>query len=182
MDHWNTRPCFQPAEATLMDFRVDQQHGTTFVYVKPFLKQGTGWIHIVYWTTAGWCCLWCRPQTVHQRFSQHTILFHCGNKTGIIPMTNHRFPVSDGRIINIGTAGDKHEHPVVILSVLFKAFAKIVEELIYSGKPFTGTNQTGRPVHDSVLLYILKNNKVPSERVFSLLFKKINPACAGVPG
>ncbi len=29
-------PVFNSSEATLMDFRVSQQHGTTFVYVMPF--------------------------------------------------------------------------------------------------------------------------------------------------
>ncbi|MEI9946722.1 MAG: lycopene cyclase family protein [Chitinophagaceae bacterium] len=29
-------PVFKVDEATLMDFRVSQQHGTTFVYVMPF--------------------------------------------------------------------------------------------------------------------------------------------------
>ena len=30
------KPFFNPAEATMMDFRVHQQHGTTFAYVLPF--------------------------------------------------------------------------------------------------------------------------------------------------
>ena len=30
---------FNPAEAILMDFRVSQQHGATFVYTMPFSKK-----------------------------------------------------------------------------------------------------------------------------------------------
>lgn len=171
-------PVFNPAEATLMDFRVDQQHGTTFVYVKPF-SETKALVEYTLFTEqllddAAYDAGLKQYISDFLNIQSYAI---AETETGIIPMTNHRFPVSDGRIINIGTAGGQtRASSGYTFRFIQKHSAKIVEELIYSGKPFTGaTGNRKARFYDSVLLYILKNNKVPGERVFSLLFKKNKP-------
>lgn len=171
-------PVFNPAEATLMDFRVDQQHGATFVYVKPF-SETKALIEYTLFTEK-----LLDDAAYNAGLKKYISDFHCiqsytitETETGIIPMTNHRFPVSQGRIVNIGTAGGQtRASSGYTFRFIQKHSAKMVDELIRSGKPFTGKTASSKArFYDSVLLYILKNNKVPGDRIFSLLFKKNKP-------
>lgn len=171
-------PAFDPDEATLMDFRVSQQQGTTFVYVKPFSATKA----IVEYTLFTEHLL---PDAAYDEGLRNYIadFLDTGSYTvveteaGIIPMTNHRFPASEGRIVNIGTAGGQtRASSGYTFQFIQKHSALIVESMISSGTPpLRRKGHAKAQFYDSVLLYILKYNKVPGDRVFSLLFKKNKP-------
>jgi lycopene beta-cyclase len=172
-------PVFNTQEATLMDFRVSQQRGTTFVYVMPF----SATMALVEYTLftgelleparydeglRNYIDEFIRPgsyQVVEEEF-------------GVIPMTNHKFPGGAGQIINIGTAGGQTKPSSgYTFRFIQKHSARIVENLIKKGHPYIKVpGGTGRfRFYDSVLLHILRYNKLPGDKIFTGLFKKNKP-------
>jgi len=173
-------PVFNPEEATLMDFRVDQSQGTTFVYVKPFSSTRA----LVEYTLFTEKLL---PASEYEQGLRDYIRDHLGGvgyevieeENGIIPMTNYEFPSVDGRIIYLGTAGGQTKGSSgYTFRFIQKHSARLVESLVKKGNPFIPMPQGPKRFrfYDSTLLYILANNKVPGDKVFSLLFKKNKPA------
>ncbi len=175
-----TEPVFNPEEATLMDFRVDQSRGTTFVYVKPFSARKA----LVEYTlfTASQLSSGEYDEGLKDYIRQFLGLnaYHISEtETGIIPMTNHAFTPVNGRIINIGTAGGQTKGSSgYTFRFIQKHSARIVESLVKKGNPFILRPQGPRRFrfYDSTLLHILQYNKVPGDRVFGLLFRKNKPA------
>lgn len=172
-------PVFKPEEATLMDFRVGQEYGTTFVYVKPFSATRA----LVEYT------LFTENRLSSAEYEaglkDYISKFIGANsytieeeENGIIPMTNYRFPAVNGRIVYLGTAGGQTKASSgYTFRFIQKHSARIVESLLKKGNPFI-VRPAGRArfkFYDSTLLHILKHKKVPGDRVFSLLFKKNKP-------
>ncbi len=172
-------PVFNPDEATLMDFRANQHRGTTFVYVKPFSATKA----LVEYTLFTGQLL--APAEYEEGLRKYISDF-LGNTTyriteeenGIIPMTNHTFHAVNGRIINIGTAGGQTKGSSgYTFRFIQKHSARLVESLVKKGNPFVprpGGTRRFR-FYDSTLLYILHHNKVPGDKIFTLLFKKNKP-------
>ena len=99
-------PAFNPSEATLMDFRVSQQHGTTFMYVLPV----SGTRALVEYTLFTKELLEAEEYVVaikdyissYLKVTNYNVF---GEEFGVIPMTNIKFLKQIGRVINMGTAG-----------------------------------------------------------------------------
>jgi lycopene beta-cyclase len=170
---------FDPGVATLMDFRVDQKHGTTFVYVMPFTPT-TALVEYTLFTE--------KPlsQGEYDEGLKHYIDKHLmssdykvtSEEFGVIPMTNYKFPRRKGNIIYTGTAGGQTKASSgYTFRFIQKHSAAIVDSLIRTGNPFDGVKNEKRRFnfYDSVLLNILKRNKLPGDKVFTRLFKKNNP-------
>ncbi|HEX5654850.1 MAG TPA: lycopene cyclase family protein [Chitinophagaceae bacterium] len=167
-------PVFNPAEATLMDFRVSQREGTTFVYVMPF----TTTTALVEYTLFSKNLL--EPEQYDQgltnyikdqlKISSYSVR---EEEFGIIPMTSHRFPPSDGNTVHIGTAGGQTKASSgYTFRFIQKHSAAIVRKLINGESPVVKRN-TGRfHFYDSVLLDILANDQLPGSHIFSELFRK----------
>jgi len=174
-----TAPVFKPDEATLMDFRIAQQHGTTFVYVKPFSETRA----LVEYTLFTENVLSSAEYEQGLRYYISTLAGAesyniVEEENGIIPMTNYRFPAVNGRIIHIGTAGGQTKASSgYTFKFIQKHSARLVESLIKNGNPFiTQPAGSGRfHFYDSTLLYILKHNSFPGDKIFTLLFKKNKP-------
>ena len=172
-------PVFNPGEATLMDFRVDQKRGTTFVYVKPFSATRA----LVEYTLFTRELLATAEYEEGLRkyisnFLSNTAYTIIEEENGIIPMTNHAFHAVSGRIINIGTAGGQTKGSSgYTFRFIQKHSARLVESLVKKGNPFIPRlDGAGRyRFYDSTLLYILHHNKVPGDKIFTLLFKKNKP-------
>lgn len=168
---------FNPGEATLMDFRVSQQHGTAFAYVMPF-SVTKALVEYTLFTEE----LLNKPQydeglkeyiSKFLRIDSYRIL---EEEFGVIPMTNHRFPVNDGNIINIGTAGGQTKASSgYTFRFIQKHSAAIVEKLLAKKHPSVSMSKKRFLFYDSVLLNILKYKKQPGEKIFSGLFKKNKP-------
>ncbi len=173
------QPSFNPSQAILMDFRVKQQHGTTFVYVMPFSETKA----LVEYTLFTEKLL--SPQEYDEGLRTYLREFLAlesykvtEEEFGVIPMTNHKFPLSKGNIIFIGTAGGQTKASSgYTFRFIQKHSAAIVESMIKTGKPFAlrppGTRRF--KFYDSVLLHILQHNKLPGDKIFTRLFQKNKP-------
>ena len=173
------KPAFNPGEATLMDFRVSQGHKTTFVYVMPFSETSA----LVEYTLFTEKLL--EPFLYDEELKKYITRFLkidsykiTEEEFGVIPMTNHQFPLTDGNIINIGTAGGQTKASSgYTFRFIQKHAARIVESIVKTGSPFiklpTGTKRF--KFYDSTLLHILRHNKLPGDKIFTQLFQKNKP-------
>ncbi len=170
---------FDPGLATLMDFRVDQDHGTTFVYVMPFTP-ATALVEYTLFT----------EKLLSQDEYDVGLKNYIGQNLnirdyrisreefGVIPMTNYKFPRRNGNILYTGTAGGQTKASSgYTFRFIQKHSAAIVDSLISTGNPFDGIKKEKRRFHfyDSVLLNILQRNKLPGNEIFTRLFKKNKP-------
>lgn len=166
---------FDPKEATLMDFRPDQRHGTTFVYVMPFDRR-TALVEYTLFTAS------LLEREAYDEGLKAYITEQLGcpayevldEEFGVIPMTTMQFPGDEGRIIHIGTAGGQTKASSgYTFTFIQRHAARIVSAL----------SATGRPPHpepwlrkrfgwyDSVLLNILAKHVLPGWFIFRELFR-----------
>jgi lycopene beta-cyclase len=169
-------PMFNPAEATLMDFRVDQTHGTTFVYVMPF-SETRALVEYTLFT----------PSLLNDTEYDQAILQYVEKQLsiekykvlekefGVIPMTDHVFPSKDGNIVFLGTSGGQTK-PSSGYTYRFiqKHVDAIVSRLEKKGDPFTGNKSFEKRflLYDRILLNILFKRTLEGKNIFSLLFKR----------
>jgi lycopene beta-cyclase len=171
------KPCFDPAKATLMDFRVSQEERTSFVYIMPFSETEA----LIEYTLFSEKLLepkqYDEGLTAYiQKFLETGLYKIKEEEFGIIPMTNHRFPANDGNIINIGTAGGQTKASSgYTFRFIQKHSASIVRRLISGKSPVIKPGKRKFHFYDSVLLHIIQGKKLSGERIFSALFKKNKP-------
>lgn len=169
---------FDPAQPTLMDFRVAQDHGTTFVYVMPFSANKA----LVEFTLFS-------PSLLEQeaydeglrdyvkdylKITDYTLL---EEEFGVIPMTDHVFPAVNGNIVHLGTAGGQTKPSSgYTFRFIQKHVAAVVDQLAVSGNPFLEKSVLQKRFmwYDRVLLHMLFHKKMPGARIFTLLFSR-NP-------
>ena len=170
-------PVFDPSTATLMDFRVSQQHGTVFVYVMPFSTT-----HALVEYTVFSQELLNDEQYIHglNNYLEETLAINhyrvLSEEFGIIPMTNHRYPVSKGRVIHIGTAGGQTRPSTgYTFRSIQKHSAQIVQRLIEGKFPVVRERASRTRFYDITLLSILSEQKLPGDEIFTRLFFR-NPA------
>ncbi len=171
------KPAFNPAEATLMDFRTDQQHGATFVYVMPF-SATTALVEYTLFTEK------LLEQSQYEEGLKEYIkeFIKPGSykiteeEFGVIPMTNHRFPPGSGNIINIGTAGGQTKASSgYTFRFIQKHSASIVKQLQQSLHPIVRSPKRRFHFYDSVMLQILKQERPPGNKIFTDMFQKNKP-------
>ena len=167
---------FDEHTATLMDFRTHQDQGATFFYVLPFSRNRA----LVEYTLFS-------DEVLPPQAYDGALQSYVGNllggggyrileqEYGIIPMTNHRFPTHQKKIINIGTAGGQTKGSSgYTFYFIQKHSKKIVETLMQTGSPIIPTPSPRFHFYDSVLLHILQNNTLPGKDIFTTLFRKNN--------
>lgn len=102
-----TKPVFEPAVATLMDFSVPQEHGVHFFYVLPFSQTSA-------LVEATWFGTHLPGEDVYRRALNRYLTERLGLDTwdvslrerGVIPMTSERMPPRVGqRVYRIGLTG-----------------------------------------------------------------------------
>jgi lycopene beta-cyclase len=171
-------PEFKTGQATLMDFRPSQEHGTTFVYVMPFSETRA----LIEYTLFSEKLLHEDDYTKGLKGYIDNILGLRNWKVieeefGIIPMTNHRFTRRDGCILNIGTAGGRTKASTgYTFRFIQKDTADIIALMQQGGSPFTGRHGYSRfDWYDSVLLNILSHHTLEGARIFHDLFKNNSP-------
>lgn len=174
-----TEPNFNPAEATLMDFRVSQQHGTTFVYVLP-VSANKALVEYTFFNKAT-----LPPLAYNEALGNYLSSFLniteyqvIEEEFGVIPMTNIKFLKGIGRIINIGTAGGQTKASSgYTFRFIQKQSGAIVNALLQNGDPNVTESIASKrfQLYDSTLLNILHNNKMGGDKIFAELFKKNDP-------
>jgi lycopene beta-cyclase len=172
------KPAFDPLQATLMDFRVSQDRGTTFVYVMPFSANEA----LVEYTLFSSTLLDDKSYEngltdyINDRLklSDWRIL---EDEHGVIPMTNHLFPRRQGSILNIGTAGGMTKGSSgYTFRFIQKDTAAIVDSIRKTGSPFNAyVSQPRFQWYDSVLLNILSRGTVQGAAIFADLFQNNQP-------
>jgi lycopene beta-cyclase len=164
-----------------MDFTTGQQAGTTFFYVMP-LSTTRALVEYTLFTEQ-----LLEQQAYEQalrEYIQSALVINnfdiIHEEFGVIPMTNHVFPTSEGRIIHIGIAGGQAKGSSgYAFRFIQKKTAAIVESLINNGHPFAGTGLQDKKFHlyDSVLLQVLQQKRMPGDKIFSAIFRKNDIQC-----
>jgi lycopene beta-cyclase len=166
---------FDPRTATLMDFRPDQQHGTTFIYVMPFSANSA----LVEYT------LFTEDTLTQKEYDQGLDLYLRAQlgldeweiieeEFGIIPMTNHRFQRQNGCIVNIGTAGGMTKASSgYTFRFIQKDTERIVQQMSKQSKPNYQHRDHSRFLwYDSIFLNILQLKKLHGADIFTDLFSQ----------
>ncbi len=168
---------FNPDEATMMDFRVHQNHGTTFAYVLPF----TNTTALIEYTLFTKDLLQQEQYDAELKHYIHAFLGIedykiTGEEFGVIPMTNQKFPFY-GKGWQIGMAGGQTKASSgYTFQFIQKQSEQIVKQLL-AGKPLSQIPSTPKRFrfYDNTLLHILYYNKLPGGKIFARLFKKNKP-------
>lgn len=173
-----SEPRFTAGEATLMDFRVPQKYGTSFIYIMPF-SATRALIEYTLFTEEllGISQYDDALKAYLDKYvpGAYNIL---EEESGVIPMTNHRFPAVKGNIINIGTAGGQTKGSSgYTFRFIQKHAARLTESLAKKNNPFIAmpTGPARFRFYDSVLLRILKQQQYPGNKIFTTLFRKNDP-------
>jgi lycopene beta-cyclase len=169
---------FEERVATFMDFRVNQEHQTVFVYVLPLAPDKA----LIEYTLISKNML---PPNEYEEGLKKYIADFLRVKNyvikeeefGVIPMTNYLFPKGEGRIINIGTAGGQTKAGSgFTFNFIQKHCDKIIASLVsHQHLHFSFSAQKRFRLYDNILLNILSNRKMPAEKIFAHLFKKNPP-------
>lgn len=169
-------PIFDPEQATLMDFRVQQDHGTCFVYVMPYSSNHA----LVEYTVFSRELLEANQYdeglknyiAQKLRCKEYTIDHE---EFGVIPMTNHINPVFKGGIVNIGTAGNQTKASSgYTFNFIQKQSERILNSLLEKDSPYYEEAIADKRFrfYDSTLLNILYHDKLEGEEIFRTLFQK----------
>nr|WKN37468.1 lycopene cyclase family protein [Tunicatimonas sp. TK19036] len=182
---WEIRtphPFFNPKQATLMDFRIDQHGECRFMYVLPTDEQ-TALVEFTLFSPK----LLADEVYTHelQRYLQDYLQLKKGDyqilheEFGVIPMTDMPYPRHQGkRIIRIGTAGGATKASTgYTFQRIQQDSQQLVQHLI------SGRNTSPSPIghsrfnlFDSVLLNVMGRNLYPAKHTFTHLFQKNPPA------
>ncbi|RYZ19284.1 MAG: lycopene cyclase [Chitinophagaceae bacterium] len=171
-------PAFNQGRATLMDFRVDQAAGTSFVYVLPFSERQALVEYTLFTKTL------LAPAAYDAALDDYIGRF-LGlpdytvqeEEFGVIPMTNHHFPQRQHRVVYLGTAGGRTKGSSgYTFRNIQKHSAAIVDSLKRHGHPFAVPPPSRRHhFYDAVLLEILAKRSLEGADVFTDLFRKNDP-------
>lgn len=166
---------FAAKEATLMDFRVNQNSGTTFVYVLPLSASKA----LVEFTLFSKKIL--PKEEYDASLGQYLQQFLGLNnyeiteeEFGIIPMTNADMPFYKNNMYHIGTAGGQTKPSTgYTFRFIQKQSDLIVKQLMLKSKILMPSKIKRRfSFYDSTLLHILSKNLLDGKYIFSVLFKK----------
>jgi lycopene beta-cyclase len=171
-----TKPCFDVTKATFMDFRVGQEHGTTFMYVLP-VAANKALIEYTLFTEqllekSAYDLALKNYIKDFLKIDDYTIEHE---EFGIIPMTNAALPRQDRNIIYIGIAGGQAKASSgYAFKFIQKRTAGIIDAL-KNGASLSASSFNARKGHlyDSVLLRVLHERKLNGDLVFASIFKNI---------
>ncbi|MEO6638407.1 MAG: lycopene cyclase family protein [Ginsengibacter sp.] len=165
---------FDPGHATLMDFSVDQQNGTTFIYVLPLSPSRA----LVEYTLFS-------PSLLTDTDYDNALKIYIENNLkiknysisatefGVIPMTNQLFPFYSNGMYHIGTAGGNTKPSTgYTFRFIQKQSCNILKDLIDGKRPTQKALSKKFNFYDSTFLNVLATNKLPGKQIFTTLFKK----------
>ena len=174
-----SEPAFDADTAVLMDFRIPQLGETRFFYVLP-LDDRQALVELAIFsndhlTDAGYDELIAGYLREYVTDRPYEIVHQ---EKGVIPMTDHPFPQREGRILHIGTAGGHTKPSTGYTFWRLQGFLqRMVADLAASGDPLPRSLLSKRHLlYDSILLNVLLRGNLPSERIFTDMFRKNPPA------
>lgn len=166
---------FNPDVATLMDFRVHQDYGTTFVYTLP-LNEREALVEYTLFTES-----LLNNQQYEEELKNYVREFLkiesfkvIDEEFGVIPMTNESFSFYANGVYNIGTAGGQTKASTGYTFQFIQKQAKAIVDalinkedlsfLVFSPKRFQ--------FYDSTLLHLLAKGELDGKEIFTRMFKK----------
>lgn len=165
--------CFNPEQATLMDFQTTQEYGTSFIYLMPLSRRKA----LVEFTVFSERLI--EPEQYEFELKNY-MRSHFGNDSfsitekerGAIPMTSHVFPEQEGRVTYIGSAGGRTK-PSSGYTFYFiqQQSERIVKDLLQYGRPLPYKNNSKFRFYDRVLLNVLATDKMKGEKLFTRFFQ-----------
>ena len=170
------KSCFDPDNATLMDFRTDQKNGTAFFYVMPVSATEA----LVEYT------LFTESLLQQEEYNEQLKLYITSqlnideyaiehSEFGIIPMTNKKFS-STGNIINIGTAGGKVKPSSgYAFQFIQKHSDELAKRLVLNELPNADLTSKKYHFYDSVFLNVLTHHPQKGAKIFSRIFASNKP-------
>ena len=176
------KPTFNSKIGTLMDFRLNQENGTTFMYVLPTNSNEA----LIEYTLFSEKVLNKEKYKAelesyirdYLKIEQYEITH---KEFGIIPMSLTKFwrnPNSEERIINIGTAGGfTKASSGYTFQFVQKNSEKIISNLLKGKLP--NPKRTFRDKmfewYDRTVLEVMISEKMSGKEIFSIMFKKLSP-------
>lgn len=173
-------PAFDPSTVTFMDFRIEQQGETRFVYVLPFSPTRA----LVEFTVFSPALLASEAyDAALRRYLSDFLNIHAfqieEEEFGVIPMTDYPFPSrAEGKVIHIGTAGGfvkaSSGYAFKRTQRKVRAFADAWER---TGRPDARVFRSPRTfrLFDSILLRVLHRQNELGHDIFKSLFQKLPP-------
>ena len=175
------KPSFDPASATLMDFRLPHEGETKFVYVLP-TSEHEALVEMTFFS----------PEILEEQVYDDLLRSYIQNylsevkeyeiiheEFGVIPMTDFHFSRGEGRIVNIGTAGG---HTKASTGYTFwnvqQYLARIVAQMSAGQPPHLSTSflQKRFALYDAIFLDVLQKKRLAPPKLFGTLFQKNKPA------
>lgn len=170
---------FDPRQATLMDFRIDQHNECRFFYVLPTDRR-TALVEFTVFSPE------LLPDQVYKdelkdylhRFLSLEEYAIKHEEFGIIPMTNQPYPTQQSaHVINLGTAGGMTKPSSgYTFQRIQRDSEQLVGSLLRSGKPERHPKLWDQRfnLYDSTLLQVMRKNQYPVKEIFTDIFRK-NP-------
>ena len=167
--------CFDASKAVFMDFRVEQEHGTTFMYVLP-TSANTALVEYTLFTEElleddSYNVALKKYISEQLQINDYEILHE---EKGVIPMTTKQFPYSKGRNIFIGIAGGQAKASSGYAFKFIQKRTVALIDAIKNGKDLsygkTIKDSKGH-LYDAVLLNVLHYRKMPGDEIFASIFK-----------
>lgn len=174
------QPHFDVQRATLMDFRVSQAQGASFVYVMP-LAPNRALVEYTLFTES-----LLQPQdydaTLKDYIDQYLNIKAytvTEQEFGVIPMTSAPIPAMANGVYHIGTAGGQTKASSgYTFQFIQKQAAAIVANIAAGKAPFANRKTHRRfQLYDNTLLHVMANKKMTGDAIFARLFAK-NKAAA----
>lgn len=171
----SSKPVFDPSKATLMDFRVDQSLGTTFVYVLPLSTDRALIEYTLFNKTPMNPGEYDGPLRQYIEnilgLSAYTIV---EEELGVIPMSSEVFPSNKDGMFYIGTAGGQTKASTgYTFRFIQKQADAIVQQICHDKKPPVHNEVPKRfRFYDNTLLHILSEDKLPGKQIFEYLFNR----------
>lgn len=176
------KPTFNSKVGTLMDFRLNQKHGATFMYVLPTSSREA----LIEYTLFSEKILNKEQYKIelenyikdYLKIEQYEITH---KEFGIIPMSLAKFsrsPNSDEKIVNIGTAGGfTKASSGYTFQFIQKNTNKIVRNLRKGNFPSPKITFRDKMFqwYDRTLLEVIISGKMTGKEIFSIMFKKLSP-------
>ena len=171
---------FDPEQATLMDFRIDQHNECRFFYVLPTDKR-TALVEFTLFSAE------LLPDHAYEaelkaylhRFLSLDTYTVAHEEFGIIPMTDMPYPSQRSEhVINIGTAGGMTKPSTgYTFQRIQKDSQQLVGAILRTGKPYRHETLWDRRFHlyDSTLLHVMNRKEYLARDIFTDIFRK-NPA------
>lgn len=177
------KPCFNPAQPEIMDFRVEQHGGCRFVYVMPFDAKTA----LVEFTLFDKTLLSEAEyddelrRYIDQYYDTGTYTI-CETEAGVIPMSDE--PTQENpseHIVRIGTAGGYTKPSTGYTFQRTQRYLRtVVRNLAETGKPHRHVHwfrQRFR-LYDSVMLNVLENHRHSAADFFTRFYAENRPSNA----